>query len=166
MAKQDFPILEVDKCDSNFKYEIALRDGGENIKKCYQCGTCTVSCSVREVDEKYNPRRIIRMALIGMRDEVLSSDFIWLCAECYTCSERCPQNINIPELMNVIRNIAVLEGYMPKSFKAQIDLLREHGRLLEIGDFENIKRERFGLPKIEEKKEEAEKLLKSKIGDM
>ena len=161
MTESDYPILDVDTCDSNFKNEVALETGGEKIMKCYQCGTCTVSCPVREVDESYNPRRIIRMVLIGMKEDVLNSDFIWLCSECHTCAERCPQRVRIPELMNALRNIATREGYMHKSFKVQIELLKEHGRLLEIGEFENQKRQRIGLPQIEEKSELASKILKN-----
>src|SRR4030042_2617929 len=106
--------------DPNFKFLITSEPGGENIKKCFFCCTCAARCPVREVTERYNPRRIIRMALLGMKKEVLSSDFIWLCSSCYTCFERCPQDVKIPELMNAIKNIAVREGYILCSSKRQL----------------------------------------------
>ena len=66
--------------DPKFKYEVAREPGGENIKYCFQCGTCTSGCKVAELDRKYNPRKIIRMVILGMRERVLASDFIWSCA--------------------------------------------------------------------------------------
>jgi len=149
--------------DPNFKFLIAREPGGVNIKKCFSCGTCTAGCPVREVTDRYNPRKIIRMALLGMKKEVLSSQFIWLCSSCYTCFERCPQDVRIPELMNAIKNIAVREGYIPPAMKIQLDLLSSFGRLLEITDFENEKRKESNLPPVQGKTEDIKKILK-KIG--
>ena len=122
--------------------------------------SCTAGCPVREVTDTYNPRRIIRMALLGMKKEVLSSKFIWLCSACYTCFERCPQDVKIPELMNAIKNIAVREGYSLPSTKMQIDLLSSFGRLLEVTDFENEKRGEMDLPFIQGKTEEVKRIFK------
>jgi heterodisulfide reductase subunit C len=146
--------------DPNLKFLIASEPGGENIKKCFSCGTCTAGCPVREVTEDYNPRRIIRMAILGMKKEVLSSLFIWLCSSCYTCFERCPQDVKIPELMNAIKNIAVREGYLPSSMKSQLDLLASYGRLLEVTDFENEKRKESDLPLLHGQTEDVKKILK------
>ncbi len=146
--------------DPDFKHLISKEPGGERIKRCFSCGTCTASCPVREVTDRYNPRKIIRMALLGMKKEVLSSQFIWLCSSCYTCYERCPQNVQIPELMNAIKNIAVREGYTPPVMKAQIDLLSSHGRLLEITEFENEKRTESQLPLLQSRIEDVKMILK------
>jgi heterodisulfide reductase subunit C2 len=147
--------------DPNLKFLIALEPGGENIKKCFSCGTCTAGCPVREVTDRYNPRRIIRMAILGMKKEILSSDFIWLCSSCYTCFERCPQNVKIPELMNAIKNIAVREGHLPPVMKSQLDLLASFGRLLEVTDFEDEKRKASDLPLFQGRTEEVKKILKN-----
>jgi heterodisulfide reductase subunit C len=100
------------------------------------------------------------MALLGMKKEVISSQFIWLCSSCYTCFERCPQNVKIPELMNAIKNIAVREGYLPPSMRMQLELLSSSGRLLEVADFENEKRKELDLPLIRGKTEDVKKILK------
>ncbi len=149
--------------DPNFKFLIGQEPGGEHIRRCFSCGTCTAGCPVREVTDRYNPRRIIRMALFGMKKEVLSSQFIWLCSSCYTCFERCPQDVKIPELMNAIKNIAVREGYLPPSMKIQLELLSSFGRLLEVADFENEKRKELDLPLLEGKTEDVKKILE-KLG--
>jgi len=153
-------MIDSKTLDPKFKLLIAAEPGGENIKKCFSCGTCTAGCPVREVTDRYNPRKIIRMALLGMKREVLSSPFIWLCSSCYTCFERCPQDVRIPELMNAIKNIAVREGHLPPAMKTQIDLLSSFGRLLEITDFENEKRRESGLPGLPGKTEDLKKILK------
>ena len=109
------------------------------------------------------PKEIIRMAILGMKKEVLSSQFIWLCSSCYTCFERCPQDVKIPELMNAIKNIAVREGHIPPVMKLQLDLLSSFGRLLEVTDFENDRRKELSLPLIQGKTDEIKKILE-KLG--
>ena len=145
--------------DLKFKYRIMQEKGGERIVRCFSCDTCTLSCPVRLVDEEFNPRRIIRLALLGAKEEVLHSPFIWLCSACYLCSERCPQDVKITDLMTALKNIAVKEGLMPPSPPAQLDLLQQHGRLYEIGEFENKKRAKQSLPALEERREFSARLL-------
>ena len=67
--------------------------------------------------------------------------------------------MHIPELMNAIRNIAVREGYIPTAFRQQAELLRDHGRLYEITDFENLRRADHGLPPIEEQADDVHRIL-------
>jgi heterodisulfide reductase subunit C len=123
--------IVLNKLDPNFKYEIAAQPGGEGFKLCFSCGTCTATCPVAEIDEDYNPRRIIRQALLGMRQQVLSSRSIWLCAQCFACSVRCPQGVNFRDIIGVLRQMAVKEGYAPpetvKDIK-QIDTLSQRIR--------------------------------------
>jgi heterodisulfide reductase subunit C len=134
--------------DTNFNDEICHEPGGENIKHCFSCGTCVAACPVRWINEKYNPRKIIRMALLGMRKQVLQSDFIWLCSTCYTCHARCPQEVRITEVMNVLKNMASREGYTHPAYIRQANMIRSMGRLYEIDEFDNRKREGMGLPSI------------------
>ncbi len=91
------------KIDPNFKFEIAKQEGGEGILKCYACGTCTARCPEMDVKEEWNPRTVIRKALLGLKEEVLTSEFIWICSAHYRCLEKCPQKVNVKGLMNQIR---------------------------------------------------------------
>jgi len=109
------------KLDPNFKFEITAHPGGENLKKCFACGTCTAGCPVFHVEHEYNPRRIIRMILLGLRERVLSSKTIWLCSQCYTCSANCPQEVDFSDIMFTLRDLAVKEGYAPVSLREKIE---------------------------------------------
>jgi heterodisulfide reductase subunit C len=153
-------MLRSNDLNPKFKYEISKQKGGEQIKHCFQCGTCSASCPVMRINPGYNPRRIIWMSLLGMRDDVLKSDFIWLCSACYSCYERCPQDVRITELMNAIKNIAVREGYINESMKKLEEIIEEHGRAYPLGELENKKRAMLNLPEIEEKPEEIRKILR------
>jgi heterodisulfide reductase subunit C len=104
-----------------FKEEIAAEPGGEVVELCFSCGTCVAACPIRWVDDKYNPRRLIKMAVLGMRLEVLSSPLIWLCSECDLCYRRCPKGIRISDLMNAFRSIAAREGYEPERTVAHVN---------------------------------------------
>ncbi len=90
--------------DTNFKFEIAKQEGGEGILKCFACGSCTARCPEMDVKKEWNPRVVIRKALLGMKEEVFRSEFLWICSAHYTCLEKCPQNVNIKGVMNQIRN--------------------------------------------------------------
>ena len=92
-------MIDSKKLDPNFKFEVAKEMGSDGITRCFACGTCTAGCPVRDIDEKYNPRKIIRMVILGMREEVLTSDYIWLCSTCYTCYDRCPQGVHLTSIM-------------------------------------------------------------------
>jgi heterodisulfide reductase subunit C2 len=154
-------MIESAELDPNFKHEIAHEPGGEHIRRCFACSTCTLSCPVRAVSDRFAPHRIIRMALLGLREEVLSSDTIWLCSTCFTCHERCPQDVRITELFDALRNIAVRAGHVSPALRASVDLVRDHGRLIAIGEFDNERRVELGLPAIEERPKELAGILQA-----
>ncbi len=138
--------IELERTDSHFRETLAKEPGGEKIAACFMCRTCVASCPITAVNERFHPLRIIRMALYGLKEEVLSSDFIWLCSGCYACQERCPQGVSITDFMNVLKNLAVKEGHIPKGIKAQRDLVKGEGRIYPIDDFDNKKRAKVNLP--------------------
>jgi heterodisulfide reductase subunit C len=148
--------IEISKLDSNFKYEVANSPGGESIAHCFACGTCTAGCPVRAINEKYNPRKIIRMVLLGMKKEVLTSDFIWLCSTCYSCQERCPQGVRLVDIMRVLKNMAVKEGYIHPLYRDQMNFIRENGTVYQI---DNKRRERYGLPPVKTNAKEMEEIF-------
>ena len=140
--------IDLNTSDSGFVREIMKQPGGELISACFTCQTCVASCPVTAVNDRFNPLRIIRMALYGLKEEVLHSPFIWLCSTCYACQERCPQGVSITELMTLLKNMAVKEGNTHPGIKAQRDLVTGQGRIYPIDDFDNKKRSKIGLPSL------------------
>jgi len=139
--------IVLNELDPKFKYEVAEQPGGENIKVCFSCGLCTAGCPVSEIDENYNPRKIIHMVLLGMKQQVLSSDFIWLCSLCYTCYAHCPQNVKFTDVMRALRTMAVSEGYVHPSFP---------DRIKEIDNLSEKLRHQMALSILERKTEDTQ----------
>ncbi|MBW2064620.1 MAG: 4Fe-4S dicluster domain-containing protein [Deltaproteobacteria bacterium] len=154
--------IRLDNVDKGFKKELVEQPVGEKIMACFTCRTCVASCPITAVNEGFNPVRIIRMALYGLRKEVLESDFIWLCSSCYACQERCPQGVSITEFMTLLKNLAVKEGKIPQGVRAQRDIIRDKGRIYPIDDFDNKKRAKAGLPELPTSLEMAKELFEGK----
>ncbi len=77
---------------------------GQNLLACYQCGKCSAGCpAVSQMD--ILPNQIIRLSQLGLKEDVLNSRSIWVCASCMTCNVRCPKGINIAEVIEGLRQI-------------------------------------------------------------
>ncbi len=77
---------------------------GQNLLVCYQCGKCSAGCpAVAEMD--ILPNQVIRLAQLGLKEDLLNCRAIWACASCLTCNVRCPKGIKIAEVMEAIRQI-------------------------------------------------------------
>jgi heterodisulfide reductase subunit C len=159
-AREGARTVEESSLDPTLADEVAQEPGGEGIRKCFACGTCTAGCPVRRFNERFNPRRIIRMVLLGMREEVLGEPFVWLCATCFTCQERCPQGVRISDLMRALKNLALRRGNMPEGIPIQARLLAEKGTLYPLDEFDNKKRVKAGLPALPEGHGEVGPLLR------
>jgi heterodisulfide reductase subunit C len=140
--------IHLDNVEPSFREELAKEPGGQMIAACFRCRTCTASCPITLVNEQFNPLRIIRLALYGLKEQVLRSGFVWLCSSCYACQERCPQGVSIADFMTLLKNLAVKEGHIPPGVRAQMDLLKGEGRIYPIDDFDNKKRNKMGLPSL------------------
>ena len=98
---------------SAFVDEISAFPGGEGIRLCIQCGTCTASCPNADKME-HTPAQLIAMARAGMRKEVLSSNAMWYCLSCYLCTVRCPRGIKQTDYMHALESLAIKEGLSNK----------------------------------------------------
>ena len=140
--------INLDKSDPKFRKDLAHQLGSGKIMACFTCRTCTASCPITAVNDKFNPLKIIRMALYGLREEVLGNEFIWLCSSCYACQERCPQGVSITEFMTLLKNMALEAGHAPPGIKAQREIICKDGRIYPLDDFDNKKRKKIRLPEL------------------
>ena len=135
-------MIKTWELEPNFKYEIMKEPGGEHLTSCFQCSTCTLGCPLTEIVPGYNPRKIIQMSLLGMRNVVLSNPDLWVCLICQTCTARCPQDVRIADLLGAIRRIAEreeeagklkIDSVRPRFDKAFMHQLEKYGRLYDFG---------------------------------
>ena len=129
-------------------FTAAFIDSGiETVKHCFQCGTCSGSCpSGRRTP--YKVRQIVRKCLLGLKEEVIADDALWMCTTCYTCQERCLRSVKIVEIIKKARNIAAHAGYMAKPHKMTGVFVMNTGHGVPINDKVKALRAKIGLPEI------------------
>lgn len=133
------------KIDPNIRSEIANSIINGDASKCTQCGICTSGCPLGEL---IKPHRIVKMVNLGLVEQLLSSREIWLCTTCFTCSERCPQDVDTANILMVLKNIASKRGYVPTELANICMNIVETGRAIKISTGREREREKLGLPKI------------------
>jgi heterodisulfide reductase subunit C len=85
------------------------------------------------------PHQVMRAVQMGMRDTVLSSSTIWICAACETCSTRCPQDADPAGVIDALRRIAYANGIktpeadVPLFHRIFLSTVRQFGRVFEAG---------------------------------
>jgi len=96
--------------------EIAALPGGEHVHRCWQCGSCTNSCTVNALNPEFNPRHWIYLIRLGMESEILrDKDIIWQCVSCNKCTYACPRDV-VPEgVMKALSHWLELKGHVEKS---------------------------------------------------
>lgn len=103
MKSDDIADISDNPCDS-----VAKRCG-EEFQRCVQCLSCTGGCPYSQA-MIYRPNGVIRLVQYGHVREVLESPDIWFCAGCNACTIACPMAIDIPEVMDALREIAMESG--------------------------------------------------------
>lgn len=121
---------------ATFLEEVNEKINGVPLQACYHCRKCTAGCPVAFAME-YNPNKVIKMIQLGMRDDVLNSSTIWLCASCETCVTRCPNNVDIARMMDSLREMAIAskvpvkEKNILKFHEAFLSSIKSGGRINE-----------------------------------
>jgi heterodisulfide reductase subunit C len=129
------------KQDPDFIRKVA--DEIPEVNRCYQCLTCTLGCPLAfAMDLK--PHEILRYVQLGVKEKVLRASTLWLCASCETCATRCPQEIEIVKVMDLLRRIAVEEGMVteqgPQVNDVFLNEIRKKGRVHELSLVLDLKR--------------------------
>jgi heterodisulfide reductase subunit C len=115
---------------------------GVKASHCYQCGKCSAGCPLSE-EMEYPPSYVMRMLQTEdpiLEDKILRSFTIWVCLTCEMCYSRCPMSIDIPKMMDFLREKSLREGKTnPRAkniiafHKSFLDSIKTTGRLYEIG---------------------------------
>jgi len=118
------------------------------VSHCYQCGKCSAGCPLSE-EMDFPPSVIMRMLQTGnpeLEEKVLRSFSIWVCLTCEMCFARCPMSIDIPKVMDFLREKSLKEKKANTKAKeivafhrSFLDSIRYTGRLYEIGLFAGYK---------------------------
>ena len=138
--------------DFEFRNQILGNDIGNTLAYCYQCATCSGACPVAQVTEgRYNPRRLILDALLGLKEKIFGSENafnIWGCTVCDTCDEVCPQKVELTEIFIILKNLSVERGEAPAHYTGQASTVLEHGKAIPMQPAIERRRTQLGLPAI------------------
>jgi len=81
-----------------------LEISGQNVQQCFQCGTCAGSCPMNEQIDA-TPRKVMALIQFGQAEALDLMNTPWVCASCHVCQVRCPRGIEIPRVMEALRQI-------------------------------------------------------------
>ncbi len=151
--------ISASEFDSNFKSLVMAYPDAQGLNACFSCGTCSAGCPIHEVFPAYNPKKLTKMVRLGMKKEILSSPYIWYCATCHNCEERCPQNVKFFNILNVLKNLAAKEGYAPPAWVEQTKQVMKTGIVFATEKEWVKKRERLSLPSLKLEGKQAKKII-------
>jgi heterodisulfide reductase subunit C len=97
---------------SNFLVEVNERIGEVGLQNCFHCLKCSSGCPMASAME-YKSNEMIRMVQFGERERLLRSSAIWICVSCETCVTRCPNAVDIPRMIDILREMALESGIVP-----------------------------------------------------
>jgi len=99
--------IPASKLEPSFRDEIVSKfitaPNPLDFSNCLTCGMCSAGCPYNGEIKEQDPRKFITQVLLGMKEEVLNSRFIWLCNMCGRCTMKCPMNVDISGVVRTVR---------------------------------------------------------------
>ena len=125
VARDTATVLDLRRAEPSFAEQIGAEPGCDTLVNCFQCGLCTGTCPVSELDERFSPAWIIQWVRLGLRQTVLASPLIWYCLQCHRCSFHCPQGVRFADIDAALRARAIEEGFISRDRVRQLAVLEE-----------------------------------------
>ncbi|MDD2586894.1 MAG: 4Fe-4S dicluster domain-containing protein [Syntrophomonadaceae bacterium] len=116
-----FKAVKLNQLDDSLQQEIKLKCGVD-VETCMECGKCSGGCSNTHIFD-ITPRQMIKLIKMGREEPLLSMDSLWTCVSCQLCVDRCPSRIDIPRVMDYLREKACQQGIKPT--REQVKLFNE-----------------------------------------
>ena len=91
------------------------------LYECYQCSRCTGSCPAAIVVKGFNPRNLLLTCSRMGLESAISDEKLWCCTTCHVCEDRCPQMIEVTDLLRTLMNEAARRGFIPERVKASTE---------------------------------------------
>ncbi len=111
---------------------------GQNVHQCFQCGTCTASCPMTDSMDTL-PRKIVRLAQLGLHEELEKAKTCWVCASCHSCNVMCPRGVDIPRVMEALRLMTLRknQNYIEPS-ELPAEVLKECPQIAMVAGFRKL----------------------------
>ncbi len=136
MDTEIYTPLRLDEIDNALQRELKEKLGID-IETCLECGKCSGGCSNGHVFD-FTPRKIVQLAKMGDEETLTGMDALWICLSCQLCLDRCPSGIDIPRILDYLREKALKQGVRAtrprvKLFmELMLEEIRDKGRISEM----------------------------------
>ena len=108
---------------------------GEKLTKCMQCGTCSGLCPM-DASTEITPRMLIHLTALGQREKVMNVNFAWLCATCYVCEMRCPRGLDVPKIVEAVRQMVLRTNTnFVEPFEIEREIIEEAPQIAMVSSF-------------------------------
>jgi len=151
--------IRASNLDGHFRSEVLRHEEASGLNACFSCGACTAGCPIAEIFPEYSPRKLAKMVKLGMKIDVLSSPYIWYCVTCHNCEQHCPQNVKFFKILNVLKNMAAEQGYVPTPWVKQTQQIMKTGLIFSVDEVLVKKRQSFSLPTLKSDGKKVKKLI-------
>ena len=136
MDTEVYTPLRLDEIDSALQRELKEKIDID-IETCLECGKCSGGCSNGHIFD-YTPRKIVQLVKLGDEETLAGMDALWICLSCQLCLDRCPSGIDIPRILDYLREKAVTRGVKASRpdvhlfMELMLEEARDKGRVSEV----------------------------------
>ncbi|MBS7287373.1 MAG: 4Fe-4S dicluster domain-containing protein [Candidatus Freyarchaeota archaeon] len=109
---------------------------------------CSGICPAARIVGRFNPRRMLWEAFLGLENEATLGENVWLCLGCHLCLEACPTRVKVSHVITLLKNLAAGRGNMPDGFLQEVNTIFKTGRSIPSSPAIEKKRLELSLPSL------------------